>query len=83
MLVFSIFHSYVSLPEGKHTEAPQLKGPTAPLHQEQSLEAKTQELLGLVFSNVVVYQEYDKPAIGDGWFIPRATHTHTYTYIYI
>ena len=31
-------------------------------------------------SNVVVYQEYDKPAIEDGWFI---LHTHTEIWVYI
>ena len=33
-------------------------------------------------SNVVVYQEYDKPAIEDGWFILH-THTEIWVYIYI
>ena len=86
MLVFSIFHSYVSLPEGKHTEAPQLKGPTAPLHQEQSLEAKTQEPWGLCFlmwwftKNTISLQLgmaglYHAP--------PIHAHIHIYIYIYI
>ena len=81
MLVFSIFHSYVSLPEGKHTEAPQLKGPTAPLHQEQSLEAKTQEPWGLCFLMWWFTKNTISLQLGmAGLYHAPPIHTHTYIY---
>ena len=83
MLVFSIFHSYVSLPEGKHTEAPQLKRPTAPLHQEQSLEAKTQEPWGLCFLMWWFTKNTISLQLGmAGLYHAPPIHAHIHIYIY-